>query len=102
MSTNPNEPYPYDIVHATRWSKGSNGERKSRMVVLKYNPPAGIKMAHKYALRWQTDGGDDGPTFGGGTFATREKAHERFWKEYLDHNEQYRKGNISHLPGVAK
>jgi len=73
MATNPNETYPYTIVHATRWSKGG-----------------------------QTDGGENGPTFGGSAYPSREAAHAAFMREYLAHNTIYRAGTISHLPGVAK
>ena len=67
MATNPNETYPYDIVHATRWSKGGKAERKTRLVVLRFNLPAG-STKYRYAVRWQTDRGEDGPTFGGAAY----------------------------------
>lgn len=101
MATNPNETYPYTIVHATRWSKGGQTERKTRLVVLKFNYPAG-STKYPYAVRWQTDGGENGPTFGGSAFPSRKSAHDAFMKAYTDHNAVYRAGTISHLPGVAK
>ena len=58
MATNPNETYPYDIVHATRWSKGGKAERKTRLVVLKFNLPTG-STKYRYAVRWQTDRGEE-------------------------------------------
>ena len=67
MATNPNETYPYTIVHATRWSKGGRAERKTRLVVLRFNLPAG-STKYRYAVRWQTDRGEDGPTFGGAAY----------------------------------
>ncbi len=101
MATNPNETYPYTIVHATRWSKGGQTERKTRLVVLKFNYPAG-STKYPYAVRWQTDGGENGPTFGGSAYPSSETAHAAFMREYLAHNTIYRAGTISHLPGVAK
>ena len=101
MATNPNETAPYDIVHATRWSKGGKAERKTRLVVLKFNLPAG-STKYRYAVRWQTDGGEDGPTFGGGAYQTRRAAQDAMMKTYLAHNAVYGKGSISNLPGIAK
>jgi hypothetical protein len=101
MATNPNETYPYTIVHATRWSKGGRAERKTRLVVLRFNLPAG-STKYRYAMRWQTDGGEDGPTFGGGAYQTRRAAQDAMMKTYLAHNAVYGKGSISHLPGIAK
>jgi len=101
MATNPNETYPYDIVHATRWSKGGKAERKTRLVVLRFNLPAG-STKYRYAVRWQTDRGEDGPTFGGAAYSSREAAQDAMMKAYLSHNAVYGKGSISHLPGIAK
>ena len=101
MATNPNETYPYDIVHATRWSKGGKAERKTRLVVLRFNLPAG-STKYRYAMRWQTDGGEDGPTFGGASYPSRRSALDAMMRLYLEHNELYRAGTISHLPGIAK
>lgn len=101
MATNPNETYPYDIIHATRWSKGGKAERKIRLVVLRFTLPTG-STKYRYAVRWQTDRGEDGPTFGGSAYPSSEAAHAAFMREYLAHNAIYRAGTISHLPGVAK
>ena len=98
MSTNPNETYPYDLIHATRWSKGSTIEKKTRLVVLKFRKGEG----YKYAVRWQTPSGDNGPTYGGAAYPSERSAHDAFMKVYLEHNEFYKKGNTSHLPGIAK
>lgn len=99
MSQNPNETYPYDVIHATRWSKAKAGvERPTRLVVLKFRKTEGWK----YAVRWQTPSGDNGPTYGGASYPTEQSAHEAFMRKYLENNELYKKGNPSHLPGVAK
>lgn len=99
MASNPSETYPYEVIHATKWSKGGNGEKKSRLVVIKYSPQ---KAGYQFAVRWQTPVGDNGPTFGGSSFSNERAAHDAFLKRYLEHNETYKKGNISHLPGIAK
>lgn len=94
----------YRIIYATKWSKGGRGERRTRLIVIAFpikNRGRGDPFSHfgKFALRWQTP---DGATFGGGSFNSREDAHHAFLRRYVEHNENYRKGNISHLPGMAK
>lgn len=81
MATNVNEPHPYDVVHATKWSKGGRGELKSRLVVLKYKPASNVAR-HGFAVRTQAGrGGDNAPTFGGATFPSQRAAHDAFLRE---------------------
>jgi hypothetical protein len=56
----------------------------------------------KYAVRYQTPMGDNGPTYGGAAYPTEQSAHDSFMKRYLEHNELFKKGNASHFPGIAK
>lgn len=96
MASNPNESGSYDVIHASKWSKGGKGEKKTRLVVIKF------RGKKSFAVRWQTPTGDNGPTFGGSSFQSEEKAHESFMRAYLRHNGKYKNGNISHFPGIAK
>ncbi len=99
MARNPNERGPYIITHATKWSKGSELELKTRLIVLKF---INANKPMRYAVRWQTGRGDNGPTFGGASYGSDETAHMVMLKQYLSHNKSYREGNPSHLPGMAK
>lgn len=88
---------PYRIIHATKWSKGGRGEQRTRLIVITW---PGNKIGHgNYAIRWETA---DGATYGGYSFDTQRSAHDAFLHKYLEHNESFRPGNISHLPGIAK
>lgn len=93
--TNPNESLPYRILHATRFSQGGRGEKPMRLVVIGY---IGRKYG-QFAVRWQDK---DGNTFSGYSYETSRDAHNAFMRRYLEHNESYRPGNISHLPGIVK
>lgn len=91
-----NESRKYRILHATKWSTGNSIEVPSRLIVIAFTPT----YDHgNFAVRWQNR---DGSTYGGGSSNTREAAHNMFLKKYLEHNESYRKGNPSHLPGIVK
>lgn len=92
---NPNESLPYRILHATRFSKGGRGEKPMRLVVIAY---IGRKYG-AFAVRWQDK---SGATHGGYSYEDARTAHDSFLHRYLEHNESYRPGNISHLPGIVK
>lgn len=93
---NTNESQPYKIIHATKWSKGGRGEKRTRLIVQEY---AQKNPFGKWAVRWQSY---DGATFGGGSSNSEQAAVDRFWKVYSEHNASYKKGNISHLPGIVR
>lgn len=103
MATNPNENGPYEVIYATNWSKGDKIELKSRLVVIRFKD---INKPMRFAVRWQyqssTGCNDNAPTHGGGSFSSKRTAQEAMWKNYLNHNDQFKKGNPSHLPGMAK
>ena len=66
-----------------------------RLVVIAY-----VGRTHgSFAVRWQDK---SGATFGGYSYETARTAHDAFMRKYLEHNESYRDGNISHLPGIVK
>jgi hypothetical protein len=90
--TNMNESGSYRIVHATRWSKGGRIDKPMRLVVIAF-------VSGGYAVREQDK---SGATFGGSSFQSKESAHNAFLKRYLNHNESYRRGNVSHYPGIVK
>lgn len=91
--TNPNESSPYTVEYASRWSKGGHVEKPMRLVVIGYT------KYPEWAVRWQDK---EGNTFGGYTYRSKEDAHTSFLKRYLEHNDSYKQGNISHLPGLLK
>jgi hypothetical protein len=93
---NTNESQPYKIIHATKWSKGGRGEKRTRLIVQEY---AQKNPFGKWAVRWQSY---DGATFGGGALNSKETATNMFMKKYAEHNDSYKKGNISHLPGIVR
>jgi len=87
----------YRLLHYTKWSKGGGIEVRSRLVVIAF--PSVKGEFGKYAVRYQNY---DGATWGGASFNSHEEAHRAFLEKYLDHNRSFRKGNISHLPGIVK
>jgi hypothetical protein len=91
LYSNPNESGKYSILYATNYSKGNQIENPMRLVVIKY------ERNSEFALRWQDR---SGATYGGYSYQTKEQAHNAFLRKYLDHNQAYRKGNPSHLPGL--
>lgn len=93
--SNPNESGQYRIIHATKWSKKGRIDLPLRLVVLSFVG----RQYGAYALRWQ---GKDGATFGGYSFNTAQEAHDAFLRRYLSHNETYKRGNVSHLPGIVR
>jgi hypothetical protein len=99
VTTNPNERGNYTVIHATGWSKGDSIESKTRLVVIRFSD---TKKPMRFAVRWQTGRGDNGPTFGGSAYGSKETAYEAFMNQYMDHNAIYRKGNPSHLPNIVK
>lgn len=86
----------YRILHATKWSKGGRGEVRTRLVVIAFSKIIGYG---DYALRMQNY---DGATYGGSAYNTAREAHTAFLRRYLQHNESYREGNVSHYPGIVK
>jgi len=90
--TNPNENGRYTIEYATLWSEGDRGEKPMRLVVIGYK-----REYPEFAVRWQDK---SGATFGGYTYQEKETAHNAFLRKYLEHNDSYKKDNISHLPGL--
>lgn len=99
VATNPNERGNYVVIHATGWSKGNECEPKTRLVVIRFTD---TKKPMRFAVRWQTGRGDNGPTFGGSAYGSKETAYDAFMNQYHDHNAIYRKGNSSHLPILMK
>lgn len=95
LQRNPNESFPYRVVHATKWSKKSHIERPMRLVVIQL---VGKKF-DEFAVRWQDK---NGSTYGGASFHSKEQAHNAFLEKYLNHNKCYGPKNISHLPGLVK
>jgi hypothetical protein len=102
---NPNETYPYKIMRKTGWSKGSRIELPSRLVLISYY--RGKDAKPKYAVRWQTkpkrgpNPVGNGPTFGGDAFSDWTQANLMFVRKYHEHNADYPRGNVSHLPGIS-
>ena len=100
FETNPNESGRYKVIHATRWSKGKKGlEKKTRLVVLEHYTLTGTEV-RGYAVRLQT--APDMATYGGSSYQVKENAENAWLRKYLEHNEMYKTGNVSHLPGLAK
>jgi archaellin len=94
---NTNESRTYKIAHATKWSKGKAGlEVRCRLIVMVYNQKDHFG---KYAVRWQNY---NGATWGGASFNSLEQANGVFMKRYKEHNADFKKGNVSHLPGNVK
>jgi len=91
---NTNESRPYVTLYKTGWSRGGRGEVRTRLIVITFLKKLGYG---DYALRWQNY---DGATYGGGSFDHVADAYHAFIKKYAAHNEMYKKGNISHLPGL--
>lgn len=91
----------YRIIRASKWSKGKrNLEKPMRLVVIGFKHGKGqFAEFGKYAVRWQDK---MGATFGGSSYNSKEDAVAAFWHKYHEHNESYRPGNISHLPGIAR
>lgn len=89
--TNPNESSSYIIEYATLWSEGGRGEKPMRLVVIGYT------KYPEFAIRWQDK---TGATFGGYSYQEKKNAHNAFLRKYLEHNDSYKEGNISHLPGL--
>ena len=88
----------YTVLHATGWSRGKKGlEPRMRIIAVMF--PSVKGEFGKYAVRYQNW---DGATFGGGSCNSKPQAFEVFKKKYHEHNASFRKGNISHLPGIVR
>ena len=96
MAKNPNESGSYVVVYKTNWSDGNKIELKTRLVLIRFTDS---KKPWRYAVRWQTGRGDDGPTFGGSSHGSKEMAIAALMRQYYEHNALYPKGNPSHLSG---
>lgn len=88
----------YVILHATKWSRGKKGlEPRTRIIAVMF--PSIKGEFGKYAVRYQNW---DGATWGGGSCNSKQEVHEIFKRKVHDHNASFRKGNISHLPGIVR
>jgi hypothetical protein len=88
----------YHILHMSRWSRGKKGlEPRARIIAIMF--PSVKEEFGKYAVRYQNW---DGATWGGGSCNSKPAVFEAFKKKYYEHNASFRKGNISHLPGIVR
>jgi len=94
LYSNPNESGQYYIKYATQFSRGNKIEIPMRLVVIEYETAV---HRGKFAVRWQDKKGN---TSGGYSYDTEREAHNAFLRRYLDHNDSYKEGNPSHLPGM--
>ena len=82
------------VVAMSRWSKGGEGEYPTRYVVLDW----GTGAAMRFSRHMQVDDGKTKPFFHGHYKGTFIDALQDAQKSVRENQEDFKKGNVSHIP----